>query len=120
MSTITINGAVALGNVTISGNNGSKLLTEAFPDLLTFPITGVNAVLFQTHDSNTGKIYIGDDKLNIAADAGIIAVIPAPTSSSIPWFTLDIGAATNAVPLKQLAVGAALDGDKIRVSVFTT
>lgn len=120
MSTISINGVVALGNVTISGNNGVKRLIDAFPDLLNFPITGVNSVLFQTHDSNTGKIYIGDASLNISSDTGIIAVIPAPTSSFIPWMTLDIGAATNAVPLTQLAVGAALDGNKIRISVFTT
>jgi hypothetical protein len=120
MSTISLDGVVALGSITVSGNNGKVNLVDAFIDLLHFPITSVNAVLFQQHDSNTGKIYIGNTNMDIASDTGIIVVLPAPSSSSIPWFTLDIGAATDAVPLTMLAVGAALDGNKIRVSVFRT
>jgi hypothetical protein len=114
-----ISGLRALGNVTISGNNGVTSLFTAFPELAAMPVADVHAIFFQAHDSNTGKVYVGDDRLNIGTDTGIIWVGVAPSTSSIPGLGIDIAVSQDGISLSQIKLGAALDGNKIRVSVLT-
>lgn len=113
-----VSGLVPLGNVT-PGANGSIPLLTAFPALSRYPIQSVHAILFQAHESNVDKTFVGDLSLNVVSDVGVIYVMVAPTDSFIPGIAIDCSVSQDAIPLHQIALGAYNANDRIRVSVLT-
>jgi hypothetical protein len=86
---------------------------QNFPDLATGIYTYANMITFQAHYGNSGKIYIGNQSLDVATDTGILYVlINYGDALSVGSFAL------NVIDLRNIRIDAETLGDGVFVSMF--
>lgn len=92
------------------------------PVALTLPsgmaIKTVHAILIEALAANTGKVYIGLVGMNKTTLAGVITVLPVPTTNLLPTFSASIAQAANGLPASTLFVDADQATDGILASAL--
>lgn len=76
----------------------------------------VNSIYFQTGEGNIQDCYIGLRDLNVATDAGIIAVLRPPTANSLNELTMEITNQPNPYNLDDFRIDVGNTGDWVRVT----
>jgi hypothetical protein len=78
-----------------------------------------HSILFQQHASNTGKIWVLDRVgANKTTGEGVLAVLPAPTSSTLPSATCTVSVQMNAFNVADFWIDADVSGEKCLVSAI--
>lgn len=83
-------------------------------------LTTVHAFLVAALAANTGKVYIGVAGMNKATLAGVLMVLPVPTTNLIPTFSVSVTAAANALSLTDLWIDVDNSNDGVLISGVIT
>lgn len=76
----------------------------------------VGSVMIQTLSSSTGKIFIGLSNMDKTTGVGVLAVLPIPTSNSIPSFSAGNPSAQAGINVNDLFI----DGDSTSDGVISS
>lgn len=77
-----------------------------------------HSILIQQVRTNTGLILIGQDGLNETTGVALNAVLPAPTTNSLPNATVGISDSGNPFNAAEYYLDTTVNGDKVLVSVL--
>lgn len=77
-----------------------------------------HSILVQQVRTNTGYILIGQSGLNATTGVDLNAVLPIPTTNSIPNATVGISDSGNPFNLPEYWVDFTVNGDKALVSIL--
>lgn len=100
----------AIGKVTVT--------TAGTPVRVTSTKTGAQAIMVQAWHANTGKIFVGTSaSMNKTTGAGVLAMIPAPTTGVIPTASFSIPLAPVGMDASDLWIDADTNGEGCIVTV---
>jgi len=77
-----------------------------------------HSILIQQVRDNTGYILIGQSGLNAGTGVDLDAVLPIPTTNSLPNATVGISDSGNPFNCAEYYVDTTVNGDKVLVSVL--
>lgn len=77
-----------------------------------------HSMMFQALSTNGGKIYIGHSNMNKTTLAGVIAVLPTPTSSILPVFSMSIAYSPLGFNAADYWIDVDTSGDGVLVSAL--
>jgi hypothetical protein len=75
-----------------------------------------NSFSIQQVSGNTGALYIGLAEMDPSTLEGVLRVLPAPSSTSLPAYSVGVSGPPNALNLMELWVASSADGDEALVS----
>ena len=77
-----------------------------------------HAIMVQALPANVGKVYIGTSAMSRAALTGLYAILPLPSTTSIPVFTAALTLAPNSLNLADLFIDADNANDGVIVTLL--
>lgn len=92
------------------------ITTSGTPVRVSATRIGAQGFLIQGLSTNTGKIYVGSSAMVIATGVGVFAVIPAPTTGTLPSFSSTIVNAPAGFNLADIYIDADNSGEKVLIS----
>ena len=92
-----------LGKITIVTSGTKVQITSAH--------VPVHAIFIQQNPANTHKIFVGLSTMNQATLAGVLAILPPPTTTSFPAIAVSPIGGPNALDLADIYVDVAAGGD---------
>lgn len=98
--------------------------TPGTPELVTQVETSptrvkkVHGVLFQVKRSNTGPVAIGVAGMVMATGEKCYVILPPPTATTIPSFSMALTLAPNSITLSDMRVDAENATDGVLVSIL--
>lgn len=94
-----------------------KFTTTAGTPLQVHPTSLVaHAVFIQAASSNTGKVYVMDRNGDKSTGVGVVAVIPVPTTNSIPAYVETMTGSQNALDMLNYWFDVENSGEGVQVS----
>jgi hypothetical protein len=76
------------------------------------------SIMIQTLSSSTGFVYIGLSNLDKSSGTGVLAVLPVPTTNSIPAFSLGNPTAQAGINANELFIDGASTSDGVIASIM--
>jgi len=104
----------AIGRVVVPAA-GTPVFLPVPPDINP---PAVHAILISALQTNTGNVYIGLANMNKDSSVlyNVLQVLPIPTSTSIPTFSIAVVQGANAIRLTDFWFDADVSGDGVLVS----
>jgi hypothetical protein len=78
----------------------------------------VHAILVQALQGNTGRVYVGSSAMNVATEANLYAILPAPSAGSIPSFSAALGISRNGLDAGDFWIDVEVSGEGAIVTVL--